>query len=472
MIVLFHVTADTTWSNLPLSGLFVDMLRRTVEQATKTAPPEGEAAPGAGEQGSERPVAAPTRILDGFGVFGAPPAAARPIPANFEGTATLDHPAGFYGPPDALAAVNVLAAGVSLRPLDLSDLPATRAALTAPEPVDLRAPLLLLALALLALDALAAAWLSGALRLRPAARAAAILFGVIALGSLVAPRETLAQTRPGFTWPPQRFEAPAQDGARGRFGARILDEAPRSQDPALTTRLAYVITGDAQVDEASKRGLAALSRTLAERTSLTPGEPMGVDPAKDELAFYPLLYWPIVATRPQPGPAAKSALAAFMKNGGTTLFDTRDALVRRPGAQTPEGAWLKTLLAGVDVPELEPVPRDHVVTKTFYLLDGLVGRTTNGETWIEALPPPPANGEPTPARAGDSVSPIIIASNDFAGAWAQTASGEPMFPLVPGGRRQRELALRAGVNIVMYTLTGNYKADQVHVRDLLERLDR
>ena len=65
------------------------------------------------------------------------------------------------------------------------------------------------------------------------------------------------------------------------------------------------------------------------------------------------------------------------------------------------------------------MPRDHVVTKTFYLLDGFVGRTDMGQTWIEALPPPDPNDRaPRPARAGDSVSPIIVTSNDLAGAWA------------------------------------------------------
>ncbi len=58
----------------------------------------------------------------------------------------------------------------------------------------------------------------------------------------------------------------------------------------------------------------------------------------------------------------------------------------------------------------------------------------------------------------------------MAGAWAADRNGEALYPLVPGGNRQRELALRGGINIVLYTLTGNYKADQVHVRDLLERL--
>ena len=206
---------------------------------------------------------------------------------------------------------------------------------------------------------------------------------------------------------------------------------------------------------------------------LVPGEPAALDPARDELVFYPLLYWPIVASQPLPSTETIEKIGAFMKGGGTIVFDTRDALTAHPGGPpTPEGAWLRKLLAGIDVPELEPVPRDHVVTKTFYLLDSFIGRSAIGQTWIEALPPEPADaaGAARPARAGDSVSPIIITSNDLAAGWAGTSDGEPLYPLVPGGARQRELALRGGINLVMYTLTGNYKADQVHVRDLLERL--
>ena len=73
-------------------------------------------------------------------------------------------------------------------------------------------------------------------------------------------------------------------------------------------------------------------------------------------------------------------------------------------------------------------------------------------------------------RATDSVSAIVVTANDLAAAWAQDSRGQPLYPLTPGGARQREMALRGGVNLVMYTLTGNYKSDQVHVRDLLERL--
>jgi hypothetical protein len=133
---------------------------------------------------------------------------------------------------------------------------------------------------------------------------------------------------------------------------------------------------------------------------------------------------------------------------------------------------LRSILSALDLPELEPVPRDHVLTKTFFLLRDFPGRFNTGQLWVEALPTTDDNDDESkrPARGGDGVSSILITSNDFAGAWATRADGQPMLPLVPGEPRQREMAFRAGVNIVMYTLTGNYKADQVHIPALLERL--
>jgi hypothetical protein len=231
-----------------------------------------------------------------------------------------------------------------------------------------------------------------------------------------------------------------------------------------------VVTGDAQVDATSKAGLQGLTQILASRTALEAGEPSGVDLARDELAFYPVLYWPIVGTRPTPSEAAIRKLDGFMKGGGTVIFDTRDAMAVRPGgAPSAEGQYLRRMLATLDIPELEPVPRDHVLTKTFYLLDTFPGRYGTGQTWVEALPPV-AEGERRPARAGDGVSPIIITSNDLASAWAVGRRGEALYPISGSDPRQREIAFRGGVNIVMYALTGNYKADQVHVPALLERL--
>jgi hypothetical protein len=200
-----------------------------------------------------------------------------------------------------------------------------------------------------------------------------------------------------------------------------------------------------------------------------------LDPARDELAFFPLIYWPVSPSAPKPSQAALEKIDAYMKRGGTVLFDTRDAVDAPPGPggemRGPGMVALRSILSSLDIPELEPVPHDHVLTKTFFLLRDFPGRFTNGQLWVEALPAENEDDEPNrPARAGDGVSSILITSNDLAGAWAMRADGQPMLPLVPGESRQREFAFRAGVNIVMYALTGNYKADQVHIPALLERL--
>jgi Domain of unknown function (DUF4159)/Aerotolerance regulator N-terminal len=442
LIVLFHVTADTTWSNLPLSGLFVDMLRRIVAEAD--APGQGAAKAKVGAHGTVRP---PLRTLNGFGVLGPPPVQAEPIGDDFSGVGDPVHPPGFYGSRDSSRAVNALAQGATLARADYGPLTVHEGALAITPPIDLRRWLLPAALVGLMIDALVSIWLMGGAPLRRP-KALAALAVAAALGLVSVPHQ------------PEAAEA-----------APISD---RDMDAALSARLGYVVTGDPTVDETSKLGLTALTRVLASRTSAELAEPVGLDPTRDELAFYPLIYWPIVAGLPQPKPEARTRIAAFMKNGGTLVFDTRDALTARPGGSpTSEALWLRTLLEGVDVPELEPVPHDHVLTKTFYLLDRIVGRTAIGQTWIEALPPPDPNDRvQRPARAGDSVSPIIIASDDLAAAWAEDADARPLYPLIPGGARQRELALRSGVNLVMYTLTGNYKADQVHAKDILERLTR
>jgi hypothetical protein len=446
MIVLFHVSADTRWSNLPLSGAFVEMLKRIVGLAGSTFVTADNEGKQARESVREQPVP-PTRILDGFGVMGSPPGTARPIPTNFSGHATADHPPGFYGPPEGLIAVNVLAPNDEIAALDYGALNAHVEPYRIGEPEDLRGPVFLAALALLLIDALVVFWLAGgfrSLRRRRAAVAALLLAAVVGGGMLASPR-AYAQADNDF-----------------------------AMKATLQTRLAYVITGNAEVDEISKAGLQGLTLFLAQRTALEAGEPVGVDIGRDELAFFPLIYWPIAPDAPKPTAEALQRIDAYMKRGGTVLFDTRDAVEAPPGpggaANTPGMLALRQILSSLDIPELEPTPRDHVLTKTFYLLRDFNGRFTSGQLWVEALPRQTEEDAQRPARAGDGVSTILITSNDFAGAWAIRPDGQAMLPLVPGEPRQREFAFRAGVNIVMYTLTGNYKADQVHMPALIERL--
>jgi len=445
LIVLFHVTGDTRWSDLPLSGAFVEMLKRIVALAgTTNVADAGKAKPKNAHE-----VVPPSRVLDGFGSFIAPPPTARPLPTDFAGSAAADHPPGFYGPPESVLAVNTLAATDRMAPLDFSPLTgASHEVYRISEPQDLRGPIMLAALALLLLDSLIVLFLGGGMqRLIPrfsrAATAAVVILAALAF-SLV--------------------HAQAQ--------GRTNPDVPQS---ALETKLAYVVTGNFDVDAISKAGLAGLTLFLAQRTALEPGDPIGLDIAHDELAFYPLIYWPIVSGAARPSDAALKRIDTYMKDGGTVLFDTRDAVVAPPGpggeTRSPGMLELRKILSSLDIPELEPVPRDHVLTKTFYLLREFPGRFNTGQLWVEALPANPDEDlSGRPARGGDGVSSIIITSNDLAGAWATRSDGQPMLPMVEGEPRQRELAFRAGVNIVMYTLTGNYKADQVHVPALLERL--
>src|SRR4051812_25274274 len=445
VVSLFHVGADSRWSDLPMSGTFVEMLRRLVDLSGYTAKPGA----GVASEATSVETVAPLRTLDGFGAFGPPPSTAKPMPADYRDRATPDHPPGFYGSAEGPIAVNTLASGDRIAALDTSGLRAQHATYSNAEPRDLRGILLSSSLALFLVDAIVVAMLGAGLAAlwRRRTATAAVVLALILAATSIAPS-------------PVRADATSDD-----FAVKSVSQ----------TRLAYVVTGNADVDSIVKAGMAGLTLFLAQRTALETGDPIGVDPARDELAFFPLIYWPVVPGAAKPPQDAINRIDAYMKQGGTVLFDTRDAIEAPPGenggSQTPGMQTLREILSSLDVPELEPVPREHVLTKTFYLLRDFPGRFNVGQTWVETLPRDDDDEAASkPARGGDGVSPIIITSNDLAGAWAIRPDGQPMLPLTPGEPRQREFAFRAGVNIVMYTLTGNYKADQVHAPALIERL--
>lgn len=445
-IVLFHVTADAAWSNLPLSGVFVEMLRRIVDLS---GAPEDASSAARGVPGG---ILRPLRSLDASGLLTAPTPRAEPIAAvDFDATRPgATHPPGLYGEADAFRTLNVMETTTTHTALDAGGL--TVASYPAAEPRSIGPWLLVAAVIVLIADGIAMLMLSGRGLRNPPLRGAATGL-VLAIGVLAAFHANPAN---------------AQNSADGLSDAdRIALEA------TLKTRLGYVLTGNREIDETSRAGLEGLTATLADRTALEPASPIGVNIESDELAFFPLLYWPIDPDAEAPAPAVLAKIDAYMKQGGTILFDTRDQLEARPGLDGsvagPGMLRLRTLLRGLDLPELEPVPGDHVLTKAFYLLQSFPGRWDGGPLWVEAALRE-ANDTAHPARTTDGVSAIIITSNDLAGAWAIGDDRRPLYPVAPGGDLQREMAYRSGVNIVMYTLTGNYKADQVHVPALLERL--
>ena len=262
--------------------------------------------------------------------------------------------------------------------------------------------------------------------------------------------------------PPAQAQGPAPAAARA--------EDAVAQKATSKVTLAYVLTGDAATDEASRLGLSGLNKILTLRTAVEPNEPMGVDVVGQEIAFFPVLYWPVLPNARALPEEALAKVDAYMKQGGLIVFDTRDqGTATGLSTASPGGQALQRVLGRLDVPRLEPVPEDHVLTKAFYLLRWFPGRWDGGQLWVEA-DTDVSDDDTRKARRSDGVTALVITSNDFASAWALDDRGRPVYPMVTGGEVQREMAFRAGVNIVMHALTGNYKADQVHIPALLERL--
>src|SRR5262249_56080402 len=119
----------------------------------------------------------------------------------------------------------------------------------------------------------------------------------------------------------------------------------------------------------ARAGLAGWGLMRGARTSYEPPEPMGLDSERDDLSLYPLLYWPMDQREKSLSPRALSRISDYMRNGGTILFDTRDlTLGAARGEASPGEQTLRRLTAALDLPPLEQVPADQVLTKTFYIL--------------------------------------------------------------------------------------------------------
>jgi hypothetical protein len=405
LVVLFHVSATPEWSDVPLSGLFVEVLRRTLAFAVR--------ADGAGEREISGGPFVAQRLLDGYGSLAPAPADMQPIAPEAFAIAQPSPatPPGLYERAGVSASIDAVRPDDSLQPLQLPN-GISRAGLGAVIERPLAGWLFGLAGLMLAIDLLIALLLIGKLpplpRRRASAAAAMMLAGLFVFGG----------------------DAHAQN----------------VNDPTQTLRLAYVRTGDSRVDRASEQGLRALSDVLTQRTSVEPGPPIAIDLARDDLSAYPFIYWPAPPTPRRLPDAALQNVDRYLAIGGLLLVDTRDS-----GA-AQRGRPAQTMLSGLDVPPLEVVNAEHVLTRAFYLLRSFPGRSQSTQLWAESA---------SAASSRDGVAAIFIGDGDWASAWSGQAGVSD---------RQRELSLRFGVNLVMVALTGNYKADQVHVPALLERM--
>lgn len=447
MLVLFHVTAGPDWADLAYSGLFEQMLRRAITAGRGEAIEDTEG------------TYTPQLTLDGFGRLAGASANAAPIKATeFAATVPSEiHPPGLYQGPAGTRALN---AGAGATPDLIREWPAAAHLLGDAEARSLRlaGPLLAFAAALLALDLFIALFVAGRLRLRPRPKTASLVAALAAIAAfaLMAPERALAQ----YDYQLMPDGSYRSVSTESRVVPLPGNGAPQKQvEAALEMRLGYVETGDSALDARTRAGLIGLSNILLMRTSVEPADPHALNLESDALELYPLIYFNVPGQAAPLSDTAVQRLNAYLRSGGAVLIDTRAG--EMAGTQT-DVTRLETLLEGLDVPPLQPVPPNHVLSRSFYLISDFPGRFAGRRLWIEQA------GDAAAPR-GDGVSHLFIGDADWASAWAVDQNGRDLYS-VDGGAEQRETARRFGVNLVMYVLTGSYKDDQVHVPALLERL--
>ena len=424
-VVLFHVTATPDWSTLPLSGVMVDMLRRVLDLSR-----------GVNEVTSALPPSLPAReVLTGDGQLITPPPTVLALDRNDISDPDLGptHPPGYYGAGATKIAVNL---GPTIGPIDAQSAWPTNVAVANFDAVaaerTLKPWLLFAALVLFTIDLLISLALRGLVSIPQASRVGA----TAALGLMI------------ITTAP----SPAL-GAEDEFD-------PATIDAVLETRLAYVRTGRTNIDQLSAQGLGALTDVLAARTSAEMAAPAEVNPETDELFPYPIVYWRIAPDQEPPSEQAAARINDYLGRGGTIVFDAPNQIGANEGDEGEQvGQALNNVLMRLNVSQLMQVPENHVLRRSFYLLPDLPGRYTGAPVYVERG-----------SVSNDGVSSIIIGSHDWAAAWARDGRGLPVYPVVPGGERQRQWSYRFGVNLVMSALTGNYKADQVHLPAIMQRL--
>ncbi len=400
--ILVHVPADASWSSLPLSGFFVDLLNTLINLKQKDSAVSADYA---------FPLPA-HRILTAQGELIS--ARSGEMVEAVDNPINVNTPAGLYGNQRApfvhqLSAEQRLESAIT--PSNLDGL-TTRYYDEAEKHKPLHSFVLALALLLLAIDSLLRVNFIHKKILRKVSTTTAMLL----LASL------------GFSLPAYAEPFPA--------GAHKI-------------QFAWVDTGNSTLNTIAKQGLTSLSYVLANRTTVEPVAPVMVNPATDDLGFYPILFWSVPPNLGKINKKATENLRLYIENGGLLVIDTLTDI----GSSAAAG---KIILNHILPMPLGALRDDHVINRSYYLLRGKTPGRADGSLWVETTRHLPR---------------LIVGNHDWLGAWAHDENGTPRRAVTPGGEQQRSLAFRFGINLVMYALLGDYKADQLHVNTLLKRME-
>ena len=240
----------------------------------------------------------------------------------------------------------------------------------------------------------------------------------------------------------------AAGGAAVARTARAVAPAGRGAEAAIRLDLPQLrYPGNWDPRPGAVRELAIEIRL---RTRLEPvAEPSTVTATRPELFDTPFLYVAGEGGLPSPGPDGERQLARFLDFGGLIVFDAADG-----GSDAGFTRDVKALLGRIaPASTVAPVSSDHVVFRSFYIVDFPAGRTMTHEHVL---------GIQEEGRLK-----VVILRNDLGGALARRPDGLYAHPCSPGGPDQREQAIRLGVNLLLYATCTDYKADRAHVETLL-----
>jgi hypothetical protein len=231
--------------------------------------------------------------------------------------------------------------------------------------------------------------------------------------------------------------------AAAPMGARALGETTLFDVRQVT----YQEGGDLPRESAARRLSWEVRKRTSIETRLRPSRARLDDPSIFETPF---LYWAGDRAFEPLSTAEIRGLRRFVEFGGFVLID--DA--------SPEGsafdASIRRDLARA-FPDSAPTPLSstHTIFRSFYLLDRPMGRV-RGPAELRSI-----------SHGGREA--VVYSRHDLGGAWARDNLGTWQHAVTPGGEHQRELAMRLGVNLVMYALCLDYKDDQVHAPFIMRR---
>lgn len=408
-VTVIHTSADPSWSDFPLTGLYVDILQRILDLADSPLSAFNA-------EDNARGLFKPLAVLDGTGQLKNNTALLNNL-AGFDAS-NLENirpssltPPGLYSFQGKIVALNLGARLPALKPISaLASSFTSSSQLTNEARYDFKPALLKLAIALFALD-----WLLMIYLMRFSGRS---LRRIAPLALIITLCVLLSDT-PAY----------AQDES----------DLPYIQD----VHFAYVETRDLTLNTTVERGLENLIDVLVARTSIEPVSVVPINLNEDPILFYPFLYWRVAPLAEPLSAEAKTKIQNYMSNGGLIIVDFGNPAAIDFGA-TEMQSFLQTL-EGVTLPPLRQIEDAHALKRSFYLLDTMYGAYSSPTTWVSYDSENPDT----------SVAALILGGNDWASAWA---------------RGTDDMAMRTGVNMTMYALTGNYKTDQLHLETILERL--